>query len=148
MFKLFYIYTCGFVRIYISINVCARIYAQHTYIYLYFISSPPLLWEGVLVLAIRASNRCRPPTQSPCFSPLFSVPRWERHGEALCGARSADEGALHVKQDGLAVTACLSWRGGYDEEFLQSWPPQGTAEFLLFHLPSSQTVRGDQLVRL
>lgn len=148
MFKLFYIYMCGCVRIYICINGCAHIYVCYAYRYLCFISSPPLLWEGVLVLIIRASNRCHPPTHSPCFSPLFSVPRWERHGEALCGARSADEGALHVNQDGLAVTACLSWRGGYDEEFLQSWPPQGTAEFLLFHLPSSQTVRGDQLVRL
>lgn len=81
--------------------------AMHIDIYVLYLPPPPL-WEGVLVLIIRASNCCHPPTQSPCFSPLFSVPRWERHGEALCGARSADEGALHVNQDGLAVTACLA----------------------------------------
>uniref|UniRef100_A0A803YP30 F-box protein 34 n=1 Tax=Meleagris gallopavo TaxID=9103 RepID=A0A803YP30_MELGA len=68
-----------------------------------------------------------------------AVSRWKRHCEALCRARRAEEGALHVNQDGLAVTACLSWRGSYDEEFLQSWPPQGTTEFCIFYLPSSQT---------
>lgn len=75
------------------------------------------------------------------YKPLVcSASRWQRRGEALRGAGKADGGAVCVTQDGLAVTACLSWRGSYDEEFLQSWPPQGTAEFHILHLPSSQTV--------
>lgn len=93
-------------------------------------------------------KRCCTRTWSSHVPLVCSVSRWERHGEALCGARKADGGALRVTQDGLAVTACLSWRGSYDEEFLQSWPPQGTAEFHILHLPSSQTVWTDRLVCL
>ncbi|GAB0191151.1 F-box only protein 34 [Grus japonensis] len=81
----------------------------------------------------------------------FVLSRWQRQGEALCGERKADGGALRVTQDGLAVTACLSWRGSYDEEFLQSWPPQGTAEFHILHFPSSQTLllmKGVELIVL
>lgn len=141
----FYIYVCGHVCM-----VCVCVYAEYlrcvvVYLYLCIFSILlHLLWEGILV-----------PVPVPCctltwcyFSHVCSVSRWERHCEALCRARRAEEGALHVNQDGLAVTACLSWRGSYDEEFLQSWPPQGTTEFCIFYLPSSQTVRAEQLASL
>lgn len=105
-----------------------------------------LSWERVLVLIV-CFNHCCTGMWSSYIPLVCSVSRWQRHGEALCGARKADGGALRVTQDGLAVT-CLSWRGSYDEEFLQSWPPQGTAEFHILHLPSSETVWTDWLVCL
>ncbi|XP_067410926.1 F-box only protein 34 isoform X2 [Emydura macquarii macquarii] len=70
-----------------------------------------------------------------------SVSSWQRHSETLCGARKADAGALRVNKDGLAVTACLRWEDHYDEDFLQSWPPQGTTEFHSLYIPPSQTAR-------
>lgn len=120
--RIFYIYACvACLCLYIFIFI---------YIYIYSLS-----WESPC-----PDHLC---LWSSHVAPCCSVFRWQRHGEAACGAGRADGGAWGVAQDGLAVTRCLSRRGRYHEEFLQSWPPQGTAELHILHLPSSQTVWTD-----
>uniref|UniRef100_A0ACB8G6M2 Uncharacterized protein n=1 Tax=Sphaerodactylus townsendi TaxID=933632 RepID=A0ACB8G6M2_9SAUR len=65
-------------------------------------------------------------------------------GSAVAGkrARSKKERSHRRRWIGCDGATCRTWRGegpNDDEEFLQSWPPQGTAEFHVLHIPTGQT---------